>query len=49
MINEHLDKIAEELNKPYPDRYAIEKWEKDVAVHQRRLAELIAKLPGRRP
>jgi hypothetical protein len=26
VINEHLDKIAEELKKPRRDRYAIEKW-----------------------
>lgn len=48
VINEHIDKIAEELLEPYPDRRNIEKWEKDIANHQKRLVELTDKLPGRK-
>jgi DNA repair ATPase RecN len=48
VINAHLEKIAEELEKPQPNYESIAKWGKDIDVHQRRLAKLTAKLPGRR-
>jgi hypothetical protein len=47
-INEHLDKIAMELLKANPSRLDIQKWELDIARHQRLLARLSARLPGRR-
>lgn len=48
VINLHLDWIKAELAKPNPDYQDIRKWEKDIARHQRILAKLTGKLPGRR-
>jgi hypothetical protein len=48
VINEHLQKIAEEKEKSYPDKRGIEAWEKDIARHLRLLRRLRAKLPGRK-
>jgi hypothetical protein len=48
VINKHLAWIEEELKKPYPDRRAILKWEQDIERHQRKLAQLTSRLPGRK-
>ena len=48
VINEHLQKIAEEKDKPLPDKRGLETWEKDIFRHMRILEKLRAKLPGRR-
>jgi hypothetical protein len=47
VINNHLDKIAAELEKPYPNRERIAKWQKDVEIHQKELLKLTGKLPGK--
>jgi Tfp pilus assembly protein PilN len=47
-IHLHLDKIAAEKEKPYPDRRGIEKWEQDIARHLRTLEKLRNRLPGRK-
>jgi ubiquinone biosynthesis protein UbiJ len=45
-IEKHLDKIALELSKPYPDRRGVAKWYEDIARMEREIARLEAKLPG---
>lgn len=48
LIQLHLDKIAAEKEKPYPDKRDIKKWEKDIARHLRLLEKFRNKLPGRK-
>ena len=47
VIAEHHQKIQAEFGKPYPDKY-LAKWEGDIDIHLRILAELRAALPGGR-
>lgn len=47
-IELHKEKIAEEQAKPSPDWRLIRKWEKDIAIFQREIEELTARLPGKR-
>ncbi len=46
-IELHKEKIAEEQAKPSPYWTLIRKWEKDIAIFQREIEELIARLPGK--
>ncbi len=48
VINEHLQRIAVEKDKPYPDKRGIETWQRDISSHMRILEKLRAKLPGRK-
>lgn len=46
-IELHKQKIIEEQAKPSPDWRLIRKWEKDIAIFQREIEELAARLPGK--
>ena len=46
-IEKHLEKIRQELQKPQPDRWLIDKWHnKDIAKAKRIIEKLERKLPG---
>lgn len=46
-IEKHLEKIREELRKPQPDKWLLDKWKnKDIAKAERIIEKLERKLPG---
>lgn len=45
-IRRHEDKIALELEQPYPDSRGIAKWRDDIARLRREITKLERKLPG---
>ena len=46
-IEKHLEKIREELQKPQPDKWLVDKWQnKDIAKAERIIEKLERKLPG---
>ena len=47
-IQDHIDKINSELDKPEPNIGLIRKWQKDIKGFEKEVSKYTAKLPGRK-